>query len=76
MQIGMAILAFDRRVAENQSLVTIGALHFCVPAAQCEFRVGVVELDVGAQGLPGLCCMTFLTFNLELVAVGTMKRRV
>ena len=76
MQIRMAILALHWRAAENESLMAIPALHFCVSSAQREFGAGMVELEPGAQRLPAPGGMTLLALNFELVAVWAVKWRI
>lgn len=73
MQIGVAILAFYRSIAENEVLVAVGALHFRVPAAQRKLRARMIKLKLGAQRLPALRGVTLLAINVELIAVGAMK---
>ena len=64
MQIRVTVLTLHRRVAENESLMAIGALHFRVPSAQRELGVRMVELQLGAKRFPALGRMTLLALNL------------
>jgi hypothetical protein len=74
VQIGVAILALYRGVAENERLMAIGALHFCVPSAQRKLRVRMIEFELGAKWFPALRGVTLLALNLELVAMRAAKR--
>ena len=74
MQIGMAVLAFYGRIAEDEILMTIRALHFRVAAAQRKLCVRMVELYVGTQWLPGIGGMALLTVNFQLIAMRAVKR--
>ena len=74
MQIGVAILTLLRSIAEDQGLVAIGALHFCMAAAQRKLSLRMVELEFGAERLPSLRRMAILTRDLELIAVRAMAR--
>ena len=76
MQIGVAVLALDRGVAEIEILVAIDALHFCVPATQRELSLRMVEFEFGAQRPPALSVVTLLAGNLELVTVRALKRSI
>lgn len=69
VKIGVAILAFLRSVAKDKSLMAIGALHFCVAAAQRKFSLRVGELEFRAERLPTLRSMAILARQFELVAV-------
>jgi hypothetical protein len=64
MQIRVTVLTLHWRVAENQSLMAIGALDFCVPSAQRKLRMGMVELQLGAERFPALDGMALLAANL------------
>ena len=76
MQIGVAVLALYRGVAEIKILVAIDTLHFRVPAMQGKLSFRMVEFEFGAQRLPALSGVTLLARDLELVAVRTMKRSI
>jgi hypothetical protein len=76
MQIGVAVLALYRGVAEIKILVAIDTLHFRVPAMQGKLSFRMVEFEFGAQRLPTLSGVTLLARDLELVAVRTMKRSI
>src|SRR5215469_36063 len=76
MQIRVAVLALHRRIAENESLMAIGALYFCVPSAQRKLRVRMVELQLGTERFPALGRMTLLALNLQSVAVWAVKWRI
>lgn len=69
MKVSMAVLALLRSIAEDEILVTVGALHFCVTAVQREFRPRMGELKFGAKWLPALCGVTVLARSVELAAV-------
>jgi len=69
MQVGMTVLAFLRRIAENERFVTIGTIYLGVPAAQRKFRLRVLELEPGTERFPALCGVTFLALDFEFVAV-------
>jgi len=64
MQVCVTVLTLQRRVAEDQSLMAIGALRFCVPSAQRKPGVGMVELQLGAERFPALDGMALLALNL------------
>jgi hypothetical protein len=76
MQIGVAVLALYRGVAEIKILVAIDTLHFRVPAMQGKLSFRMVEFEFGAQRPPALSGVTLLARDLELVAVRTMKRSI
>ena len=76
MQIRVAILALHWRVAENESLMAIGALHFCVPSPQRKLGVRMVELQVGTERFPALDRVTLLALDLQRVAVWAVKSRI
>jgi len=76
MEIRVAVLTLHRGVAEIKVLMTVAALHFRVPAAQRKFSSRMVEFEFGAQRLPALRGVTLLARDLELVAMGTMKRSI
>jgi len=76
MQIGVAVLALYRGIAEIKILVTVDTLHFRVPAMQRKFSFRMVEFEFGAQRLPLLNGVTLLAGNLELGAVRAMNRSI
>ena len=69
MKVRVAILTFLRSIAEDESLVAIGTLHFSVTAAQGEFRLRVVELEFDAQRLPALRGVAILARDRKSIAV-------
>jgi len=71
VQIGMTILTFLRRIAENERFMTIGTIYFGVPTAQGKFRLRVFELKLGTKRFPALCGVTVLALDFEFVAVRT-----
>jgi len=69
MKIRVAVLTLMRNIGEHEIGMTVGALHFCVPAAKRKPGLRVLELQLFAQRLPAARGMAVLAWNFELVSM-------